>query len=363
MPSQRAPLISLSPQGLFCEAGGFHIDPSRAVENALITHAHSDHARRGSRKYFTAARGEGLLRERIGKNANIQAIEYGQALEFGPVKVSFHPAGHILGSAQIRVEHQGRVWVVSGDYKRDDDPTCEPFEVVACDAFVTEATFGLPVYRWPEVPEVAAQIEAWWRDNAARGVNSVLYCYSLGKAQRLLAELAPRMREGEKVLVHDTVEALNRHYRDQGIRLAATESVSSQQKGALIQGALVLAPPGIHGTPLMRRLGEFETAFASGWMRLRRGRFSRRYDRSFVLSDHADWPGLVRTVRETGAREVYVMHGSNETLARYLREESGLDAHPIDALRAEEPGHAAAASNGSARADSGAASPTEGASL
>ena len=221
---------------------------------------------------------------------------------------------------------------MSGDYKRDDDPTCEPFEVVPCDTFVTEATFGLPLYRWPSVAQVADEIEIWWRQNAREGRNSVLYCYSLGKAQRLLAELAPRLRDGETVLVHDTVEALNRWYREKGVVLAATQVVSSQQKGSVIRGALILAPPGIQGTPLMGRLGEFETAFASGWMRIRRSRFSRRYDRSFVLSDHADWPSLVRTVRETGARNVYVMHGSDETFARYLREELKLNAKPIEEL-------------------------------
>jgi putative mRNA 3-end processing factor len=334
-------LLVQSPQGLFCPAGGFHVDPHRVVENAVITHAHSDHARRGSRQYFCAAPGEGLLRERIGGAARIRAVPYGQKFELGQACVSFHPAGHILGSAQVRIEKDGRVWVMSGDYKRDDDPTCEPFEVVPCDTFVTEATFGLPLYRWPLVSQVAGEIEAWWRGNAAKGLNSVLYCYSLGKSQRLLAELAPRMRPGEKVLVHDTIEALNRWYREVGVVLAPTEAVASQQKGQLIQGALILAPPGIQGTPLMGRLGEFETGFASGWMRLRRSRFSRRYDRSFVLSDHADWPSLVRTVRETGARDVYVMHGSNETLARYLREAVGLNARPIEELPgAKAAGHA-----------------------
>jgi putative mRNA 3-end processing factor len=325
-------MLSRSQAGLYCSSGDFHVDPSRSVQNAVITHAHSDHARRGSRQYFCAAPGEALLRERIGKAARITAVPYGESFELGRARVSFHPAGHILGSAQVRLQVGDDVWVVSGDYKRDDDPTCAPFEVVPCDTFVTEATFGLPVYQWPEVPRVAAEIEAWWRSNAARGINSVLYCYSLGKSQRLLAELARWMKPDEKILVHDTIEPLNRCYREQGVVLAATQSVSSQQKGAALQGVLILAPPGIQGTPLMSRLGEFETAFASGWMLLRRPRFSRRYDRSFVLSDHADWPSLVRTVRETGARNVYVMHGSNESLARYLRESQGINARPIEEL-------------------------------
>lgn len=334
-------LLSMSPAGLYCAAGGFHIDPSRAVEHAVVTHAHSDHARRGSKRYYCAAPGEALLRERIGQEARITAVPFGEGFRLGSatgegVELSFHSAGHILGSAQVRMHHAGRTWVMSGDYKRDSDPTCPPFEVVPCDTFVTEATFGLPIYRWPEVAQVALEILDWWRANAARDINSVLYCYSLGKSQRVLAELAPHLEPHEKVLVHDSIEPLNRAYRAQGVRLAPTEAVSNQQGGARIRGALVLAPPGIQGTPLMRRLGEFETGFASGWMRMRKARFSRRYDRSFVFSDHADWPSLVRTVRETGARNVWVMHGANEILARYLREAHGLDARAIDQLpRAE----------------------------
>jgi putative mRNA 3-end processing factor len=324
-------MITMSPQGLFCPAGGFHIDPSKSVDTALITHAHSDHARRGSRRYLCAAPSAPLLQERLGKAAKIEPIPYRQKFQLGRATVSFHSAGHILGSAQVRVEVDGQVWVASGDYKRDDDPTCEPFEVVPCDTFITEATFGLPIYRWNPVSQVAREIHDWWKSVEGTERNCLLYCYSLGKAQRVLAELKPFMKPGQRVLVHDTIEPLSACYREQGIELAESEVVSSQAKGSPIRGALILAPPGIAGTPLMRRMGEFETGFASGWMRVRRARLSRRYDRSFVMSDHADWPSLIRTVRETGARKVYVMHGSNETLARYLTE-TGIEAYPIDRL-------------------------------
>ena len=327
--AQALNLLQHSTQGLFCPDGPFHIDPSRGVDNAVITHAHSDHARIGSRRYFCAAPGEGLLRERLGKTAPITAFAYGERFRIGRAELSFHPAGHILGSAQVRIAARGRVWVVSGDYKRDEDPTCAPFEPVACDTFITEATFASPLYRWPPISQVAAEVESWWRGCAARGLNAVLYCYSLGKAQRLLAELRGRLRDGERVLVHPSIDALNRHYRDQGVALAATETIGPRTRP---QGALVLAPPGAQVGAQLGRLGEHESGFASGWMRLRRARFTRRYDRGFVLSDHADWPSLLRTVRETGARDVYVMHGYNETLARYLTEREGLRARPIEAL-------------------------------
>jgi putative mRNA 3-end processing factor len=317
-------MITLTPQGLHCAAGGFHIDPSRSVDHAIITHAHSDHARAGSRQYLCAPTSEGLLRERIGERFRL-----------GTVTVSLHPAGHILGSAQVRIESEaGQVWVVTGDYKRDRDPTCEPFEVVPCDVFVTEATFGLPIYRWPELSAVAREIEEWREQNARRGRNSLLHAYSLGKAQRVLGELLPYSRR--TVYVHESVIGISDRYREAGIPLLPYAPIPPE--GIRGRGELVIAPPGAGDPAWHRRLGEVETAFASGWMvvQARRSR-AAGYSRSFVISDHADWPALVRTVRETGARKVFVMHGENEILARYLRETENLDARPIESLRAEGP--------------------------
>jgi putative mRNA 3-end processing factor len=339
-------LLSLQTPGLFCEAGGFHIDPMRAVDTAIITHAHSDHARSGSRAYFCAPTSAGLLRARLGPRAQVTPLPYGERRRFGAVTVSLHPAGHILGSAQVRMEHEGRVWVVSGDYKRDDDPSCEPFEPVPCDVFVTEATFGLPVYQWKPAREVAAEIAAWWEESRASGSNCLLFCYSLGKAQRVLAELAPHA--AAPILVHSTIPPLNACYEEAGIRLAPTRLLPDGD-GDELRGQLILAPPSILNTGLARRLGRYQTGFASGWMQLGSHRRRRGYDRCFVLSDHADWPALVRTVRETGARRVYVMHGRNGILARYLREQ-GLDAHPVEAL-----GETGARERG--RAGAGAAAP------
>ena len=319
-------LVTLTPQGLYCPAGGFHIDPWRAVDRALVTHAHSDHARRGSRHYHAAASGVGFLRHRLGADATIEGHPFGARRAFGDTVVSFHPAGHVLGSAQIRVEGRGQVWVISGDYKRDPDPSCEPFEVVPCDVFITEATFALPIYRWDPVRDVFDDLVAWWQSNAVAGRATVLLCYALGKAQRVLAELATRA-PGE-VLVHGAVDALLDTYREAGVRLAPTRAVGPRVRGARFGGALVIAPPSASGSTWMRRFGDCSTAFASGWMRVRGRRRWQGIDRGFVISDHADWPGLLATIEATGARRVLATHGYSDTLARYLCEQ-GLDAAPL----------------------------------
>ncbi|MFP2963348.1 ligase-associated DNA damage response exonuclease [Myxococcus sp. 1LA] len=321
-----SPLMTVTPQGLYCVPGDFHIDPWRPVDRALITHAHGDHARGGSRRYLGARAGKGLLHRRLGADATIDTLDYGERLNINGVTVSFHPAGHVLGSAQLRVEHGGETWVVSGDYKRAPDPTCAPFEVVPCDTFITEATFGLPIFRWDATEQVAEDILRWWDANRALGRASVLFCYALGKAQRLLAELAKLTDRA--VFVHGALHSLVDVYRDAGVRMLPTHLVSEVEKGTSFAGALVLAPPSASGSTWMRRFGEYETGFASGWMRVRGNRRRRGFDRGFVLSDHADWPDLLRTVKDTQAERVLVTHGYTEPLARYLREQ-GVDAAPL----------------------------------
>jgi putative mRNA 3-end processing factor len=322
-------LVTLTPEGLYCAPGGFHIDPWRPVERALITHAHGDHARRGSRQYHAARSGVGLLRRRLGPEAMIEGHDFGEPLPFGGATASFHPAGHVLGSAQIRIEASGEVWVVSGDYKRDLDPSCEPHELVPCDVFVTEATFALPIYRWDPVDQVMGALLAWWDANAAAGRASVLFCYALGKAQRVLAEIG--RRTDRAVFVHGAIHALLDAYRGEGIALATTAPVGARAKGEGFAGELILAPPSAFGSPWMRRFGDAGTGFASGWMRVRGNRRRRGFERGFVLSDHVDWPGLLRTIEETGARRVLATHGYSDTLARYLRE-VGLAAEPLETL-------------------------------
>lgn len=321
-------LIKVSKLGLYCAAGDFYIDPWQPVARAVITHAHGDHLRGGSAEYFIAAAGVGLARLRLPPDAVIRPLGYGHFLSFGDTRVSLHPAGHVLGSSQIRVERAGHVWVVSGDYKRDPDPTCEPFEVVPCDVFISEATFALPAYRWVDTPTVAREILSWWHENRRRGRASVLFAYALGKAQRVLAEL--HALTDDVVFVHGAVAGLTDVYREHGISMLKTRPATVAGK-ANYAGALIVAPPSAAGSPWMRRFGDHRTGFCSGWMRVRGDRRRRGYDRGFVLSDHADWPSLLRTCRESQARRILLTHGYTDALCRYLREQ-GVDAA---ALRTE----------------------------
>ena len=330
-------LITVRPEGLYCAAGDFYVDSWRPVETALITHAHADHARSGSQEYLATAQSEGVLRKRLGADIHLQGVQYGDRLKLGETWVSFHPAGHVLGSAQVRVEHKDEVWVVSGDYKRCADPTCAPFEVVPCDVFITEATFGLPIYKWDSGAETARRIFDWWQGAGDRP--SFLFCYAFGKAQRVLSELRayndgrrPIPWDHRTVYVHGAIAALNELYRDQGIPLVPWANTADQPQDTSYGGELILAPPSAHRSSWMKRFKTPQTAFASGWMAVRGARRRRGYERGFVLSDHADWSSLISTIQATGARQVYVTHGQNDVLARYLREVCNLDAAPLQTL-------------------------------
>lgn len=307
---------------MYCPAGDFYIDPWRPVERAVVTHAHADHARRGHGHYLAAAPAEGVLRSRLGEDITLQAVSYGEVIEHRGVRVSLHPAGHVLGSAQVRVEWQGQVWVASGDYKVEADPTCLAFEPVPCHCFITESTFGLPIYRWPSQAEVFAAIDRWWRDNAAAGRASMLMAYSFGKAQRILAGIDASIGP---IVVHGAVEPLNRAYRAAGVALPDTRMVTDVKDKAELKQALVVAPPSVQGTPWSRRFGDYSDAFASGWMLVRGARRRRSVDRGFVLSDHADWPGLQSAIAATGAERVIVTHGYEAVMVRWLLDQ-GLEA-------------------------------------
>jgi putative mRNA 3-end processing factor len=312
-------LLETRENGIYCPGGDFYIDPWAEVDKAVITHAHADHAHPGARAYLAAAPGVPLLRARLETEAPIQPLAYGEEIRMGSVKMSLHPAGHILGSAQVRLERGGEVWVFSGDYKLAPDPTCEPFEPLRCNTFVTESTFALPVFRWPAESEVIDAIHTWWRANRESGKASLLFAHSLGKAQRLLALLDPA---AGPIVLHDSIERINRYYREQGIPIPVFN-------GANGAPPLVLAPPSCHGTPWAKRFGPASTALVSGWMRIRGTRRRRALDRGFVLSDHADWPALLRAIDATGAENVWVGHGHRAPLARWLTEH-GRNAVVID---------------------------------
>jgi len=260
---------------------------------------------------------------RIGSGVGVESLDWGQTTTIGGVAVSLHPAGHILGSSQVRLVHRGETWVVSGDYKTEPDPTCTPFEVVRCDTFVTESTFGLPIYRWRPQSEVFASIRDWWSLNQGEGRASVLFAYALGKAQRLIAGL--QTDAVGPIYTHGAVERLNAVYRSCGVQLAQTTYAMEVPKGHDFAGSLIIAPPSAQSSTWLRRFGEVSTAFASGWMQIRGARRRRSLDRGFPLSDHADWPSLLSTIRDTNATRVWVTHGYRDPLVRWLR------AHGVDA--------------------------------
>ena len=327
MPLPTGSLLEHTPQGLYCRAAAAWIDPVGPVPRALITHGHADHARPGCGEYWAVGASEAILRQRLGATINLIPVDYGAAHRIGEARVSFHSAGHVLGSAQIRLEAGGESWLVSGDYKRCADPSCSPFEPVQADVFITEATFGLPIYRWQSGAEVAGEILSWWQ--AAPERPSILFAYAFGKAQRLLAELAA-IGVKDEILLHGAVEALMPAYREAGVRLPPTLPVSSAAKGESLAGRLVIAPPSAHRSVWMKRFKLPQTGFVSGWMAVRGARRRRGYERGFVMSDHADWPGLIQSVKQSGARQVYVTHGNSDGLARYLREVEGISAEPLE---------------------------------
>ncbi len=319
-----AEILKLTDKGLFCPEGGFYIDPWRPVEKALITHAHSDHARQGSSSYLSTTESAPLLRLRLGSDIKLETLNYGEALTVGEVSVSFHPAGHVLGSAQIRVEHRGQVVVASGDYKLSPDPSCRSFEPVKCHTFISESTFGLPIYRWTDSDVVFDQINQWWQQNQKDERPSILFAYSLGKAQRLLMGIDSALGP---IYTHGAVENVNKAYGEAGINLPETKNVSESAR-ADWKNALILAPPSAHGSAWMRKFSKASTAFASGWMRIRGARRRRSVDRGFVLSDHADWPELQTAISESRAERVLLTHGYTQAMVRWLSER-GVEADSL----------------------------------
>src|SRR5271165_822456 len=324
-------LVVPTDRGLYCAAGDFYIDAWRPVPRALITHAHGDHARFGSEVYVCERHTAPILKKRLGDVA-IETVAYGETVVRNGVDVSLHPAGHVLGSAQIRVAHRGEVWVASGDYKLEDDGVSAPFEPQRCHAFITESTFGLPIYRWRPQAEISASIDAWWRDNAASGRASVLYAYALGKAQRVLAHIDASIGP---IVCHGAVEPFNAIARAAGVALPLTRMAGEIETKAAFGRALILAPPSAAASPWLKRFGEYSDALASGWMQVRGNRRRRGLDRGFALSDHADWPGLLAAIEATGAARVLATHGSVGPLTRYLCEK-GIEARVLATAYGDE---------------------------
>lgn len=316
-------LLQFTDSGIYCAPGNFYIDPWKPVDKALITHAHSDHARFGNKHYLAHHDSVPILKYRLGESISVQGIHYGERISLNGVNVSFHPAGHIIGSAQIRVEYKGEVWVFSGDYKLQQDGLSVPFEPVKCHTFISESTFGLPVYKWKPQQEVMNEINEWWRKNSGKGQASVLLGYSLGKAQRILQNIDTSIGP---VYAHGAVENINELLRMQGIKLNASTRVTAALPRSEFRNALIIAPPSALASPWLKRFDPYSIAIASGWMRLRGARRRRAADRGFVLSDHADWNELNLAIKETGAQRVFVTHGYTAAFARWLNE-NGIEAY------------------------------------
>jgi putative mRNA 3-end processing factor len=318
-------LLQFTDKGIYCEQAKVYLDPWKPVDRALISHGHSDHAYFGHKQYLTSTIAMPVIKHRLYLQDNIQTLDYGETLNINGVTFSFHPAGHIPGSSQIRVEYKGEVWVFSGDYKLEKDNISTPFEPVKCHAFITESTFGLPIYKWKPQHDVFADVNEWWRKNQSEGKTSVIAGYTLGKAQRILANVDASIG---KIFTHGAVDTINSVLRNQGLSLPACPRVSDEIKKDDIKGALIVCPPSAVGSSWMRRFLPYSLGVASGWMKLRGTRRRRGADRGFVLSDHADWDDLNKAILSTGAERVFVTHGYTEIFAQWLREK-GIDAKEV----------------------------------
>jgi putative mRNA 3-end processing factor len=320
------PLVVLTPAGLYCPKGDFYIDPHRKVAKAVITHGHSDHARAGNYAYLATNASEWILKSRLGKNIILETVAYGETVRIGSVEVSFHPAGHVLGSGQVCINHHGRKWVITGDYKIETDDTCAPFEVVKCEAFITETTFALPFFKWKPQSQVFHDINQWWKMNAENNILSVIYAYSLGKAQRILAGVDGSLGP---IYVHPSIAEINNAYLMSGMRLPGC--IILDKNTTILNQGLVITPQHTLNKLNEIRREEMSIAYASGWMQTRSGRKSANADVGFVLSDHVDYPGLLQTVEATEAEYIFATHGY-ETEAVYALRQQNKQAFPLEVL-------------------------------
>ncbi len=319
-------VIEFTNKGLYCPPADVYIDPWKKVNYALITHGHADHARWGHKHYLCVDSSVPILKHRLGHEMSIQGVPYGEKVNINGVNISYHPAGHITGSAQIRIEYKGEIWVVSGDYKVEDDGLAETYEPVKCHHFITECTFGLPVYKWTPQETIISDINSWWAQNVADRRPSVLTAYSLGKAQRLINSVDSSIGP---ILTHGAIEKMNDVYRSMGISLPMTQHLNAKVHKNEYKKALIIATPASIGSTWAKKIKNYSLGAVSGWMAVRGNRRRRGADRGFVLSDHADWPGLLQAIAATGAENIYPTHGNTHSFSKYLCEQ-GYNAQPIE---------------------------------
>lgn len=338
----KTPLLQFTNNGIYCEKANVYLDPWKPVDHAIISHGHADHSRYGHKKYITHHRNVPIIQHRLGE-INVTGKEWGEIFTVNNVKFSLHPAGHIIGSSQIRVEHKDEVWVFTGDYKTENDGISTPYEPIKCDTFITECTFGLPAFKWTPQEEVLENINKWWAENRAEGKTSILFGYSLGKAQRLLKYLDTDIGE---IYTHGAIENMTEVLRPL-VDFPKTTLITRDTKKEQLLGNIVLAPPSAHGSTWIRKMVPYVTASASGWMTFRGARRRRAIDKGFVLSDHCDWPGLLESIEATGAEKIICTHGYTDIFSKYLREQ-GYDARTEATQYGEEETEAALASKSTA---------------
>ena len=326
----KTPLLAFNDKGIYCAQADVYLDPWRPVDKAIISHGHADHSRWGHKKYITHHSNIAIIKHRLGE-INVSGKDWNETFMINNVQFSLHPAGHIIGSAQIRVAYKGEVWVFTGDYKTEDDGVATPYEPVKCHTFITECTFGLPAFKWQSQQEVFSEINNWWQQNQSDGRTSVIFGYSLGKAQRLLKYLDTSIG---KIYTHGAIENMTEVLRPQ-LKMPETTRITRDVKKEEIKGNIVVAPPSAHGTPWIKKMVPYVTASASGWMTFRGARRRRAIDRGFVLSDHCDWQGLLSSIKETGAEKIICTHGYTDIFSRYLHE-IGYDARTEQTQYEEE---------------------------
>ncbi|HXI01308.1 MAG TPA: ligase-associated DNA damage response exonuclease [Sphingobacteriaceae bacterium] len=323
----RKPLLEFNDCGIYCASGDFYIDPWKPVKYAVITHAHSDHARWGHQHYLAHTLSLEVMKHRLG-DIDIQTIGYNETIMLNGVEISFHPAGHIIGSAQIRVEYKGEVWVVSGDYKLENDGLSTPFESIKCHSFISECTFGMPVYTWESQNEIFENINRWWSQNISEGKTTVLAGYSLGKAQRIMHNLDNSLGD---IYTHGAIENTNEALRRNNVALPDTTRIVADTNKDKVRKGIIICPPSAIGTPWIRKFQPFSFGYCSGWMALRGAKKRMAADPGFVISDHADWNGLISAIKATECESVYLTHGYTASFARYLSG-IGFDAHEAKTL-------------------------------
>lgn len=325
-------MLELTDKGLYCPQADVYIDPTKRVERAIITHGHADHARPGMKNYLCHTLTKPIINSRIGYKNKVETKEYNEAFLINGVKISLHNAAHIIGSAQVRLEYKGEVWVVSGDYKTEDDGLSGEFEAVPCHTFITESTFALPIYRFPSQETVRKQMNDWVLENQQNGFHSVFYSYSLGKAQRLMHMLDESF--DDQIVVHGSIQKLNEAFIKNGVHLRKTKTVNGTRIVKGHKPKIVIVPPNVHDSAWMKKFNPAKYAFCSGWMQVKKTQRWQNIDKGFVLSDHADWDGINQAIKATGAQTIYATHGFTQELSRWVTEELNLNGQELKSIYA-----------------------------